>query len=64
MTLAPAWLQTVSDFIPVKHIVTGIRGLFVGGTWGASGRWAVFWVAVPIIAGLWIGPRTFRRQNA
>ena len=41
MSLAPLWLQRVSDFIPVKHIVTGIRDLFAGGGLGTpvcSGR--------------------------
>lgn len=64
MSLAPVWLQRVSDVIPVKHIVTGIRDLFTGGTWNASVSWAIFWAAILIIAGLWIGTRTFRRQNA
>ncbi|HEU0256532.1 MAG TPA: ABC transporter permease [Microbacteriaceae bacterium] len=64
MTLAPVWLQRVSDVIPVKHIVTGIRDLFTGGAWGPTVAWAVFWAAVLIAAGLWIGTRTFRRQNA
>ena len=30
MTLAPQWLQTVSDFVPIKHIVDAIRAAFVG----------------------------------
>lgn len=64
MSLAPLWLQRVSDFIPVKHIVTGIRDLFAGGTWGSGVLWAVVWAAVLVAAGLWVGTRTFRRQNA
>lgn len=64
MTLAPMWLQRISDIIPVKHIVTGIRSLFIGGAWGAGVFWAVFWAAVLVAAGIWIGTRTFRRQNA
>ena len=64
MSLAPLWLQRVSDFIPVKHIVTGIRELFAGAAWGPGVFWAVLWAAVLVVAGLWIGTRTFRRQNA
>ena len=41
MTLAPGWLQAVSDVNPLKHIVEGTRAFFVGGYdtsiawWGA-----------------------------
>ena len=64
MSLAPLWLQRVSDLIPVKHIVTGIRDLFADAVWGSGVLWAVVWAAVLVVAGLWIGTRTFRRQNA
>lgn len=64
MSLAPLWLQRVSDFIPVKHIVTGIRELFASTAWGPAVWWAVFWAAILVIAGLWVGTRTFRRENA
>ena len=30
MTLAPAWLRTVSNVNPVKHIVDALRALFLG----------------------------------
>lgn len=64
MTIAPQWLQTVSDFVPVKHIVQGIRDLFVGDFLTAGVAWGIIWTVILIIAGLWIGTRTFRRQNA
>jgi ABC-2 type transport system permease protein len=64
MTLAPQWLRVVSDFIPVKHIVQGIRDLFAGSIWTAGTLWAVVWTIVLVVAGVWIGTRTFRRQNA
>jgi ABC-2 type transport system permease protein len=31
MTLAPGWLQTVSDVNPLKHVVEGTREFFLGG---------------------------------
>jgi ABC-2 type transport system permease protein len=64
MTIAPQWLQTVSDFVPVKHIVQGIRDLFVGDFLTAGVAWGIVWTVILIIAGLWIGTRTFRKQNA
>lgn len=64
MTLAPQWLQRVSDVVPVKHIVQGIRDLFAGDLVGSGPLWAVFWTVVLVVVGLWIGTRVFRRQNA
>jgi ABC-2 type transport system permease protein len=64
MTLAPQWLQVVSDIIPIKHIVQGIRDLFAGTPWTIETLWAVVWTIVLVAAGIWIGTRTFRRQNA
>ncbi len=64
MTLAPAWLQRVSDVIPIKHIVQGIRNLFAGTPWTIGTLWAIVWTVILVAAGIWIGTRTFRRQNA
>jgi ABC-2 type transport system permease protein len=64
MTLAPEWLQRVSDIVPVKHIVQGIRDLFAGDLVGPGPLWALFWTVVLVAAGLAIGTRVFRRQNA
>jgi ABC-2 type transport system permease protein len=64
MTLAPQWLQSVSDVIPIKHIVEGIRDLFAGTGWNAGILWAIIWTLILAVAGTWIGTRTFRRQNA
>jgi ABC-2 type transport system permease protein len=64
MSLAPLWLQRISDVIPIKHIVQGIRNLFAGTPWTAETLWAVIWTVILAVAGIWIGTRTFRRQNA
>ena len=64
MTIAPQWLQTVSDFVPIKHIVQGIRDLFRGDFATMGVVWAIVWTVILVVAGLWIGTRTFRRQNA
>jgi ABC-2 type transport system permease protein len=64
MTIAPEWLQRVSDFVPIKHIVQGIRDLFAGTGWSLGILWAIVWTIILVVAGLWIGTRTFRRQNA
>ncbi|MDQ1584296.1 MAG: type transport system permease protein [Microbacteriaceae bacterium] len=63
-TGAPQWLATLSDFMPIKHIVTAIRSLFTGDFWTVATMWGVLWTLVLFAAGLWIGTRTFRRDNA
>ncbi len=50
--------------MPIKHIVQGIRDLFVGDLFTAGTLWAVIWTVVLVAAGVWIGTRTFLRQNA
>lgn len=63
-TGAPQWLATLSDFMPIKHIVTAIRALFTGDFWTAATMWGVIWTLALFAAGLWIGTRTFRKDNA
>lgn len=64
MSLAPQWLQNVSDIIPVKHIVTGVRAVFRGDIASADTAWGIGWAVVLLLVGLWFGARTFRKQNA
>ncbi len=64
MTLAPRWLQILSDFIPVTHIVDGVRALFKGEFVTAQTAWGVVWALVLFFVGVWIGTRTYRKENA
>jgi ABC-2 type transport system permease protein len=64
MTLGPKWLQTVSDVLPTKHIVDAVRAVFRGDFWTPETLWGTVWAVVLTVAGLWVGTRTFRRQNA
>ena len=63
MTLAPQWLQTVSDFVPIKHIVDAIRAAFLG-DWGMPIVWGTLWSVVIFVAFMIIGTRTFTKENA
>jgi hypothetical protein len=48
MTLAPGWLQTVSDVNPLKHVVEGTREFFLGGYETAVAWWgAALTVSLP-----------------
>jgi ABC-2 type transport system permease protein len=64
MTLGPGWLQTLSDVLPTKHIVDAVRAVFRGDFWTPATLWGSVWAVVLAGAGLWVGTRTFRKQNA
>jgi ABC-2 type transport system permease protein len=63
MTLAPQWLQTVSDIVPIKHIVDAIRAAFVG-DFGEPILWGSIWAVVIFVTFMIIGTRTFKKENA
>ena len=64
MTLGPAWLQTVSDFMPFRWIVDAVRGGFAGELAGDALAWGVGWSVVLFGLALWWGTAVFRRENA
>ena len=63
MTLAPQWLQIVSDFNPFKHIVEALRAVFRGEfTTPIVGIGTV--LAVLLVAlGAWMGSRVLAAQT-
>ena len=64
MTLGPAWLERISDFMPFRWIVDGVRSSFVG-DFGASGvMWGTTWALVLFALAVWWGTATFRKENA
>jgi len=63
LSMGPTWLQVVGDVIPTKHIVDAIRGAFTGG-WGIETLWGSLWSVAIFVALMWVGTRTFRKENA
>lgn len=61
---APDWLIIASDFIPVKYTVNAVRDVFTGVFASSSVLWGTVWTVVLFAAGLWVGTRTFRKENA
>jgi ABC-2 type transport system permease protein len=59
----PAWLETLADIVPTKHIVDAIRAVFTG-TFDSTVWWGTFWAVVVFAAAAWWGTRVFRRENA
>lgn len=63
MTLAPGWLQTVSDLVPFKHIVDGARALFAGDFGAPDVAWGLLFTAVLAVLGAWYGTSQFRKES-
>ncbi|MEJ1231122.1 MAG: ABC transporter permease [Galbitalea sp.] len=63
-TGAPQWLVTLSDFMPVKYLVNALRQLFLGDVWNITTMWGVLWVLLLFGLGIFVGTRTFRKDNA
>ena len=64
MSLAPGWLETLSDLNPLKHIVEGVRAFFRGDFTGGTAWWGLGITAALVLLGSWYGARTFRRESA
>ena len=64
MSLAPGWLETLSNVNPFKHVVDGVRSAFRGDV-GSVDSWAGLAITVALVfLGVWYGTRTFRRESA
>jgi ABC-2 type transport system permease protein len=64
MTIGPAWLARASDFMPIRHVVDGVRDAF-GGDFTSSGMaWGTAWSLILFGLAIWWGTATFRRENS
>ncbi|WP_182112392.1 MULTISPECIES: ABC transporter permease [unclassified Actinotalea] len=64
MTIGPAWLQSASDFMPIRHVVDGVRSSFAGDFASSGLVWGTAWSIVMFVLAVWWGTATFRRENA
>ena len=64
MSLGPAWLERLSDFMPFKWITDAVRGSFGGEFAGNSLYWGTGWAIVLCVLSLWWGTSTFRKENS
>src|SRR3954462_9258149 len=63
MSLAPGWLQGVSDVNPLKHVVEGARS-FLNGEYGTATAWWGLGLTVAMaVLGWWFGVRRFTRES-
>jgi ABC-2 type transport system permease protein len=64
MSLAPRWLQLVSDANPLKHIVDATRDFFQGDIATSAGFWGLFCAVLLVTVGVWYGTATFKKESA
>jgi ABC-2 type transport system permease protein len=64
MTLAPGWLQVVSDVNPLKHVVSGARAFFLGDYGSGTAWWGAGLAVAMVVLGWWFGVRRFRQESS
>jgi ABC-2 type transport system permease protein len=62
MSLAPGWLEAISDANPLKHVVDGVRALFLDGSTSVV-VWGIVTTLGLVAAGLVFGTRVFERES-
>jgi ABC-2 type transport system permease protein len=63
MSLAPQWLQIVSNFNPFKHIVNALRAVFQGNFSDPIVGIGAVLAVILVVLGAWIGERVLRAQT-
>ena len=64
MSVAPSWLQTVSDFNPFRYVVDGGRAIFQGDLTSSTAVWGFVVTAALAVISVTVGTRTFNRESA
>jgi len=64
MTFGAAWLDTLADFMPIRHVVDAVRGAFFGDFDASTMGWGVGWTVLLFGLAVWWGTAVFRRENA
>jgi ABC-2 type transport system permease protein len=63
MSIAPQWLQIVSNFNPFKHIVEALRAVFLGDFSNPIVWIGLLLAVVLVVLGSWLGARTLAAQT-
>jgi ABC-2 type transport system permease protein len=63
MSMAPMWLQHVSDVVPFKHMVDALRSIFQGQIWVENVGVGFGLAFIFAIFSLWLGAQVFRNQT-
>ena len=63
MSLGASWLERLSDFMPIKHVVDAVRASFFG-DYDSSMLWGVGWTVALFGLAVWWGTAVFQKENA
>lgn len=64
MTIGPVWLEKASGFMPIRHVVDGVRDSFAGDLGSSGVMWGSVWAVVLFGLAVWWGTATFRKENS
>ncbi|MBC9732314.1 ABC transporter permease [Nocardioides marmotae] len=64
MSFGAAWLDTLADLMPIRHVVDAVRGAFFGEFDASTMGWGVGWTVLLFGLAMWWGAAVFRRENA
>jgi ABC-2 type transport system permease protein len=64
MTIGPKWLERASDFMPIRHVVDGVRSSFAGDFASSGVLWGGIWALLLFVLALWWGTSTFRAEDS
>lgn len=64
MSFGAAWLDTLADFMPIRHVVDAVRGAFFGEFDASTMGWGVGWTVLLFGLAVWWGTAVFKRENA
>jgi ABC-2 type transport system permease protein len=63
MTIGPVWLEKASDYMPIRHVVDGVRSSFAGDYASSGLLWGSLWAVLLFSLAVWWGTSTFRKEN-
>ncbi|WP_364511252.1 ABC transporter permease [Nocardioides sp. LML1-1-1.1] len=63
MSFGAGWLERLSDFMPIRHVVDAVRASFFG-DFDSSMLWGVGWTFVLFGLAVWWGTAVFKKENA
>jgi ABC-2 type transport system permease protein len=64
MTIGPVWLEKASDYMPIRHVVDGVRSSFAGDLSSSGVMWGTIWSLLLFVIAVWWGTSTFRKENS
>ena len=63
MSFGAGWLERLSDFMPIRHVVDAVRASFFG-DFDSSMLWGVGWTVALFGLAVWWGTSVFKKENA